>query len=238
MHKAPVLATLVAFALAAAGSLAAQTDSRTAAGQLAACGGAGAWNAIGYLDFTVTITSAAGVQGPFTYGWDRHDGLLRFAGQSPAGTKIEAAVDLRSRTGGAWENGKQLTGKRLADAMTWVLQRFGEDVLWLTFPLDWGQPGVTVTALPDTPGDGGVAYPTVNVKAPTGVWKTMLDPATGLVYRTMVTREGHPTLTVTWGEWQKHGGVFFAGKRTIAETGETVAVEVTQAAATPPPGTF
>lgn len=236
MSKSCLVGALLVLAATAAPAQGA--DPRTAAGQLAVCGGAGAWNTIGYLDFEVTITGPAGVQGPFRYRWDRRDGLLRFGGPSPARTKIDAAVDLGSRTGGAWEDGRQLTGKRLADVMSWAMQRFGEDVLWLTFPLDWAQGGVTVTPLPDTPGESGAAYPTLDVKAPSGVWRTMLNPATGLVHNTMVIRQGRPTLTARWEEWEKHGGVFFAGKRTIAETGEMVTVDVKQAAANAPPDAF
>jgi hypothetical protein len=238
MTKTRVLALLAVLVLTSAAANAAGPDPRTPAGQLAVCGGAGAWATVGYLEFAVTITSSAGVQGPFSYRWDRRQGFLGFAGPSAAGTKIAAAVDLGSRTGGAWENGKQLSGKRLADVMTWVLQRFGEDALWLTFPLDWGQEGVTVTPLPDTPDGSGPGYPTVDVKAPSGAWRTMLDPATGLVYRTVVTRQGRPTVTATWQDWQKRGGVFFAAKRTIAETGETVTVDVKQAEAAAPANAF
>ena len=113
-------------------------DPRTPAGQTAACGGAANWQALGYLEFNVKITGPAGVQGPFAYRWDRRDGYLRLTGPSAAGEKTDVAIDLGSKTGGAWANGKQLAGKELGETVNWALQRFGEDTLWLTFPLDWG----------------------------------------------------------------------------------------------------
>jgi len=196
-------------------------DPRTPAGQLAACGGAANWRGIGYLEFEVTITTPKGVQGPDAYRWDRTHGYLRAAIPSATGTKLDTAIDLGSKTGGAWENGQQLSGKKLGDAVSYAIQRFGEDVLWLTFPLDWGMPGVTVKPIQDAP------EPSVEVQSQIGTWKVKLDPATGRVAETVLSRKG-TTLTVRWDGWQAHAGVFFANKRTIAETSETVTVEIRQ----------
>jgi len=212
-------------------------DPRTPAGQLAACGGAANWRGIGYLEFEATITSQGRVQGPFSYRWDRTHGYLRAAIPSPSGTKLDAAIDLGSKTGGAWENGQQLSGRKLSDAVNFAIQRFGEDVLWLTFPLDWGAPGVAVKPLPDVPGDGGAAFPAVEVQAPVGTWRVKLDPTTGRVLQTVLTRKG-TAITVKWDAWQANSGVFFAHKRTIAETGEAIDVEVRQALPQAPADAF
>ncbi len=206
-------------------------DPRTPAGQLAACGGAASWRAIGYLEFEVTITTPTRVQGPYAYRWERTHGYLRAAIPSPTGSKIDAAIDIGSKTGGAWENGQQLSGKKLGEAVSYALQRFGEDVLWLTFPLEWGAPGVTVKALAAAP------EPAAEVQSPVGTWKVNLDPATGRVRETVLTRKGS-ALDVKWDGWQPHGGVYFAHKRTIAETGEVVTVEVRQALPQAPADAF
>jgi hypothetical protein len=228
MTRSGALVVVALLVLTAPGLCFEGPDPRTPAGQMTVCGGAANWQALGYLEFSVKIASAAGVQGPFLYRWDRQDGYLRLNGPSPAGEKTEVAVDLGSRTGGAWANGKQLAGKKLAEAINWALQRFGEDTLWLTFPLDWGMAGVKVIALPDVAGKDGTMSPAVDVQSAVGDWKVVLDPATGRVARTVLVRPSG-TLTAIWSEWQAHGGVFFAHKRTIEETGETVEVEVLQA---------
>jgi hypothetical protein len=237
MTRGRALVVVALLALAAPGLCFEGPDPRTPDGQIAACGGAANWQALGYLEFTVRITSAAGVQGPFLYRWDRQDGYLRLSGPSPAGDKTEVAVDLGSKTGGAWANGKQLAGKKLTETVNWALQRFGEDTLWLTFPLDWRMAGVKVKALPDVAGKDGTMSPAVDVQSVVGDWKVVLDPATGRVSRTVLVRPSGP-LTVTWSCWQAHGGVFFAHKRTIEETGETVDVEVLQALPQAPAGAF
>lgn len=237
MAKGRVFFVLALLAVAAPGLCFDVPDPRTAAGQLAACGGAANWQALGYLEFTVKITGSAGVQGPFLYRWDRRDGYLRLSGPTPAGDKVDIAIDLGSKTGGAWANGKQLSGAKLGETINWALQRFGEDTLWLTFPLDWGMAGVKVKPLSDVAGDGGATAPAVDVQSAVGDWTVTLDPATGRVARTVLARKSG-TLTVTWSDWQAHGGVFFAHKRVIAETGETVDVEVLQALAQAPAGAF
>jgi hypothetical protein len=43
---------------------------------------------------------------------------------------------------------------------------------------------------------------------------------------------------VKWEGWQAHAGVFFAHKRTIAETGETVDIDVRQALPQAPADAF
>ena len=237
MTRGRALVVVALLALAAPGLCFEGPDPRTPAGQAAVCGGDANWQALGYLEFTVKITGPAGVNGPFTYLWDRRDGYLRLSGPSPAGEKTDVAIDLGSKTGGAWGNGKQLAGKKLAATVGWALQRFGEDTLWLTFPLDWGMPGVKVRPLPDVAGDGGAMSPAVDVQSAVGDWKVTLDPATGRVARTVLVRPSG-TLTVTWSDWQAHGGVFFAHKRAIAETGETVDVNVLQALPKAPAGAF
>ncbi len=225
------LVALTLFGAAAAALAFDGPDPRTAAGQVAACGGAANWRGIGYLEFEVSIATPKGLQGPFAYRWDRTHGYLRAAIPSATGSKLDAAIDIGSKTGGAWENGQQLSGKKLGDAVSYAIQRFGEDVLWLTFPLDWGMPGVTVKPLTDAPD------PSVEVQSQIGTWKVKLDPASGRVLETVLNRKGS-TLTVKWEGWQAHAGVFFAHKRTIAETGETVTIEVRQALPQAPADAF
>jgi hypothetical protein len=213
-------------------------DPRTAEGQLAVCGGAGNWQGVGFLEFEVKIQSPAGVQGPWNYKWGRLDGVMRVSGVWPSGGKLDVVLDLASRTGGAWEDGKQLSGKRLEESSNWALQRFGEDVLWLTFPLEWGAAGMTVTPQGNVTEADGKSYPTTEVKSPRGVWTVTLDPATGRMVRSVLKSEGAAPLTVTWESWKQVGGVYFAQKRTIAETGEVVEVNVLRVLPSSPADAF
>jgi hypothetical protein len=217
---------LASLAAGAASLMAQSSDQRTAEGQMVACGGAANWQAVGFLEFEVKIQSPAGVQGPWSYKWGRFDGVMRLSGQWSSGGKLDVVLDLASRTGGAWEDGKQLSGKRLAEASTWALQRFGEDLQWLTFPLEWGAAGVTVTPMVNATDADGKSYPAAEVKNGAGTWQVTMDPATGRVVKTVRRAENLQTLTVTWDSWKQVGGVYFAGKRTIAETGEVVEVAV------------
>jgi hypothetical protein len=234
------LRTLLVFGIVvtcAASGWAQGPDPRTAAGQLAVCGGAASWQSIGYLEFQVSMKTPGGAQGPWLYQWGRRDGLLRLQGPGPAGQRLDVVLDIASRTGGAWANGAQLAGSRLAEATNWALQRFGEDVLWLTFPLEWGAARVEVKSLPNAV-DGATTYQAVEVKSPGSTWTAWLDPASGRVYRTVVTRAGAPKLTVVWSEWRPVAGVYFAHVRTIGETNETVEVDVKRALPQSPPDVF
>ncbi|MGV8040319.1 MAG: hypothetical protein AB2L07_09640 [Thermoanaerobaculaceae bacterium] len=225
--------------LVAGASLAQSADPRTAQGQLAVCGGLAAWQSVGYLEFEVKITNADGtVQGPWYYRWGRRDGVLRMSGPWASAGKLEVVLDIASRTGGGWVDGKQLIGARLTEASDWALQRFGEDILWLTFPLEWGNSGVTVTPKPDlTEADGRVLLST-EVMTARGTWKVNLDRTTGRVVRSVLSGEGIAPLTVSWSEWKDVNGVLFSQKRQIAETGETVEVNVVRTLGQAPPDAF
>lgn len=238
MARARLTVALVMAALIAASAMGQGVDSRTAAGQLAVSGGAAAWRAAGYIAFEVRIQTAAGQLGPWSYHWARKEGLLRMTGPGPGGDAYDLAIELGSRSGGAWANGKQLGGKQLADAMTWALQRFGEDTLWLTFPLEWGAPAVTVTPMSDETDANGTTFKVTEVRSQGRSWKVTLDPTTGLVAKTVLEVTGSPRWSVTWEDWTTVGGLVFASKRTIAETGEVVLVDVKQVAATAPTDLF
>ncbi|MFH1176106.1 MAG: hypothetical protein V1750_01770 [Acidobacteriota bacterium] len=212
-------------------------DPRTAGGQLEVCGGAASWRGIGYLEFEVTITTAQAQQGPWRYRWDRRQGYLRLTGAGADGSQLDVALDLGSRTGGGWSNGQQLTGEPLGEAVSWTLQRFGEDVVWLTFPLEWGAPGVTVTAQEDVLA-GEQRMPAVRVVSAIGPWEVLLDPATGQVSQTVFERAGMGRITASWQEWENHAGVFFARRRVILETGETLDLRVLKALAATPVDAF
>jgi hypothetical protein len=125
----------VAFGLAA--SLAAQElDPRTAAGQLAACGGAVSWQQAGYVDFQVTVTAAGTTGGPWRYRWDRRNGFLRFTGPGGDQTLLDLALEISSRSGGGWRAGKQLSGRPLKEAVEFALQRRRGPVV-AGLPLEW-----------------------------------------------------------------------------------------------------
>lgn len=229
----------IAGVMIAGTSLAQGADPRTAQGQLAICGGLAAWQSVGYLEFEVKITNADGsVQGPWYYRWGRRDGVLRMTGPWAGAGKLEVVLDIASRTGGGWVDGKQLIGKGLADASDWALQRFGEDILWLTFPLEWGSNGVTVTPRADATEADGTAFLATEVTTARGSWRVLLDKGTGRVVKSILTAERMAPLTVTWGEWKDVNGVLFAQKRQIAETGETVEVNVVRTLGQAPADAF
>jgi hypothetical protein len=233
-----ILMILAALLAGAASLMAQSSDPRTAEGQLVASGGAANWQAVGFLEFEVKIQAPSGLQGPWSYKWGRFDGVMRLSGPWPSGGKLDVVLDLASRTGGAWEDGKQLSGKRLTEASNWALQRFGEDLQWLTFPLEWGAGGVTVTPMVNATEADGKSYPATEVKNGSGTWQVTLDPTTGRVLKTVLRAENLQTLTVTWEAWRQVGGVYFAGKRTIAETGESVEVSVTRVLPSSPADAF
>lgn len=213
-------------------------DPRSAAGQLEVCGGAANWQRVGYLEFEVRIETEQGMSGPWLYRWARRDGFMRMTGTAPDGAQADVAVELTSRTGGGWKAGTQLTGQALAETVAWALSRFAEDVLWLTFPLEWGAAGVTVRALADDIGEDGVARPAVEIRSGNGIWNCVLDPANGRIVETTFSRAGAGSYTALWEDWQEHGGVVFAGRRKIVETGETIVLTVKQVLAQTPATAF
>jgi hypothetical protein len=232
------VAVFVAIAVGLAVPLAAQeADPRTAAGQLAACGGAAGWQQAGYVDFQVTVTAAGTTSGPWRYRWDRRNGFLRFTGPGADQALLDLALEVSSRSGGGWRAGKQLTGKLLREAVDFALTRFDEDRIWLVFPLEWTALGTTVAPQPDvTTAQGGV-YPVTLVQTSGGAGEVWLDPESGRVRRTVLRRAGARPVVATWDGWQSHGGVFFAERRTLGDGG-VIETKVLAVAVEAPPDAF
>lgn len=227
---------VAATVLSATVAMAQAPDPRTAAGQLAACGGATAWQGIGYLEFSVRSEAPAGVDGPWTFHWDRRNNYVRVIGPTADGAGLDLTLDVGARTGGGSSNGKPLVGDALAQRVAGALGRFGEAMLWLTFPLEWGAAGVTVTPGPDAT-VGTDRFLTTRIASRAGSWVVWLDPGTGRIVRTQATGAAGST-TVWWSEWKPVGGVFFAGQRRVDETHSTVTIDVTRALATTPVDAF
>lgn len=231
----PIVAMLVSLPSAAATP---PSDPRTAEGQLLVCGGAEAWRAVGFLDFEVRETSDLGNHGPYRYRWDRRAGYLRLTGPAPDGQPADVLVELSSRSGGGSKAGRSVSGDELTRVVAWALQKFASDLIFVVFPLEWGASGVTVTPQADNVGDDGRTYPATRVVSPVGTWNVLLDPVTGRVARTVSERLGMPSVTVVWDNWQSHGGVLFAHRRTQVDTKETVEVSILQASGTAPADAF
>lgn len=227
MKRRSLLVVLVGLAVVTGAAHAQGVDPRTADGQLQVCGGLASWQSVGYLEFEVKITTADGnVQGPWVYRWGRREGVLRMSGPWSGNAKLEVVLDIASRSGGGWEDGKQLVGARLGEASNWALLRFGEDILWLTFPLEWSNAGVEVVPQASVTEADGKTYSATEVRTSRGTWKVLLDQTTGRVVKSVLAGEGTTPLSVVWSDWKDVNGVLFAQRRQILETGETVDVNV------------
>lgn len=233
------VAVLVAVAIGVAAPLAAQDiDPRTAAGQLAVCGGATNWQQAGYVDFQVTSTVTGSAGGPWRYRWDRRNGFLRFTGPGGDGAPLDLALEVNSRSGGGWRAGKQLTGRLLKESVDFALQRFDEDRTWLVFPLEWTALGTTVTPQDDVTTPAGTTVSATLVRNATGTWEVWLDPVSGHVRRTVWRRAGARPLAATWDGWQASGGLYFAERRTLADNAGTIETKVLAVAFEAPPDAF
>ncbi len=213
-------------------------DPRTAQGQLAACGGLWNWQRIGYIEFTVAVREASGLAGRWHYHWDRTNSILRLTGDGPDGVPVDVVMEVRSRTGGGWRGGELVVGEPLEALIGWALARWDQDLTWLAFPLLWSAPGVTVR-----PGEGAgsAAAPrarSTRVEAPSGTWEVVLDDQTGRVALAVRDLGSPHQRTVEWLDWEEHGGVSFARRRAIAETGEAVEVEILSVGTEAPPGVY
>jgi hypothetical protein len=218
-----IAAVFTSFAAVASGRT---PDPRTAQGQLAACGGLWKWQRIGYIEFTVALHDPRGFVGSWHYHWDRVNGILRLTGDGPDGVPVDVVMEVRSRTGGGWRGGELMVGEPLADLVEWALARWDQDLAWLAFPLTWGAPGVTVQPAASGSGPDGRGGEPTRVQTPAGTWDVWLDEESGLIERTVRDPGGELQRTIEWKGWEEHGGVSFARRRAIAETGETIEVTV------------
>ncbi len=131
-------------------------------------------------------------------------------------------MNLNSREGSAWLDGKKLEGEELKKELERGYGMWVNDTYWLLMPYKMKDPGVILTYAGEEKGGGGAMYDKVKLTfdnvglTPRDAYWVWVNRDTGMVDRWDFVLKGEavPPTTYTWTGWKKHGRIMLAGERT------------------------
>ena len=185
-----------------------------------ALGGKEAWDKTRFLRFGFGSERDGKFMGR-THTWDKWTGRYRVEGETREGERFVILMNLNTRAGSAWLNGRPLEG----DAFNQQLERgYGmwvNDTYWLLMPYKMKDPGVILAYAGEEKGASGAMYDKVKLTfdsvglTPKDTYWVWVNRDTGLVDRWdfVLKGEAAPPTTFLWTGWKKYGGIMLAGER-------------------------
>ena len=189
---------------AAADSLADNVARRV----LAAVGGADAWEALPYLQFSFVVQLGQARQRSTRHLWSRHTGDYRMELPGPAGERYVVLFNVKTRTGTAAWNGSALDETAAGMQVEAALRRIDSDAFWLVAPFLLFEPGVTREYAADSSHAGldvlKLTFPDGGI-APDAEYWLYVDANSGLPVRWTYGISGDPILRAYEFEgWEEH----------------------------------
>ncbi len=185
-----------------------------------ALGGKEAWDKTRFLRFGFGSERDGKFMGR-THTWDKWTGRYRVEGETREGERFVILMNLNTRAGSAWLNGRPLEG----DAFNQQLERgYGmwvNDTYWLLMPYKMKDPGVILSYAGEEKGASGAMYDKVKLTfdnvglTPKDTYWVWVNRDTGMVDRWdfVLKGEAAPPTTFLWTGWKKYGGIMLAGER-------------------------
>lgn len=182
-----------------------------------AMGGRENWEQARFIRFT----NVRGGRKP-TFTWDRWLGRLRIDSRNDAGIPFVILMNLTSRQGNAYVEGRPLRGKELSEYVNRGARMWTGATYWFLMPLKWDDPGVNLAY------DGeeeieGVMYDKVHLtfddvgRSPGDQYWAYVNRETHLMDRWKFKLEAGFEGEYRWTRWQRYGGVRVATERVGAE---------------------
>jgi hypothetical protein len=201
---------LVALALARAAEPGSDPQAVTIARTvLDKMGGQSAWDRAGVIRWDF--------MGRRRHWWDLRTGDIRIE----ADNKRIVLMNIQTKAGKVWQEGKELTGQELADALTRGHQWWVNDSYWMFMPYKMLDPGVTLRYLGERPmkKDGraadviemtfgaGIGY------TPQNKYEVAVAKDSGLVEEWAFFKDAkdtEPGFVLPWSGWKKFGPILLA----------------------------
>jgi hypothetical protein len=183
-------------------------------------GGSAAWNETHYLRFTFA--------GRRTHLWDKHAGRDRVEGETKEGEKYVVVVDLQSKQGKVWLNGREASGEKAQKLLENAYGAWVNDTYWLVMPYKLRDPGVNLAYVGQESIDGAtydkllLTFHNVGLTPGDRYW-AFIHRETGLMDRWAYVLESEPDLPPTvwkWQGWQRYGKIMLAPDRVMVGEGD------------------
>src|SRR5215204_6344856 len=167
-----------------------------------AIGGKEGFSKLKALRFDFRVERAGAEPRGVKHLWDRANNRDHIEGNRD-GKAIVAWVNLTSKTGAAWQEGKKLEGDALKEAMDWAYGRWVNDTYWLVMPFKWLDKGVNLEKAPDRDGYNvlHVSFDQVGLTPGDQYW-VFLNPKTQMMEKWEFLLQGDKEKAMfDWKEW-------------------------------------
>lgn len=192
-------------------AIASAADAKTmevAQKTLDAMGGMDAWKATPVIRFNFVVESEGQPPRSMKHLWDRKNNRDHVEG-TKEGKPMVAWVNMGTKTGAAWYDGKKLEGEELSKAMDWAFGRWVNDTYWLIMPFKWLDSGVNLK-YEGAKGDHDilhVSFGKVGLTPGDQYWIS-INKNSGLIDQWTFLLEGEKDKeTFTWKDWGEYGKV-------------------------------
>jgi hypothetical protein len=187
---------------------------------MTALGGSDAWNAAHFLRFDFAVEKAGKTVFSRSHTWDKWTGRYRLEGKDKAGIPYLTLMNLHTKDGKAYKNGKELQGAEAKKALDSAHEAWVNDTYWLLMPYKMKDPGVILAydaekKLGQDPCDVVVlTFDHVGLTPKDTYW-VWVNKTTHLVDRWDFVLEGEkpPAETYLWKGWRKYGPILLAPDR-------------------------
>lgn len=183
---------------------------------LEALGGRQAWEDARYIRFTFVRGGRS-----LDIAWDRYTGRYRLDATNDANVPYTVIMNLNTRQGSAWLEGRPLTDKELSEYLTRASRVWAGETYWLLMPYKLFDPGVHLTYEGEETLDGK-AYDVLHLEfenvgfTPGDTFSVFVDPKTHLVDRWRFKLQSGYEGDFRWTDWETFDGIRLATKRVSA----------------------
>jgi hypothetical protein len=212
---------------------------------MTALGGRDAWKQNRYLRFDFAVEREGKTLVSRAHTWDKWTGRYRLEGKDKEGRPFLSILNLSSKEGSAWRDGKRLAGddgkKQLEDAYAaWV-----NDSYWLVMPYKMKDPGVRLGYAGEEKADGTVwdkvllSFDNVGLTPKDRYW-VWVNRTTHMVDRWDYILDGGkgPATTFLWKGWRGYDGIHLAPERVDPKKGTRIFFPVLEAPRSVPDSAF
>lgn len=184
-----------------------------------AMGGADAWKKMDAIRFDFRVEHEGAEPRAVKHLWDRKGFRDHIEYKNKEGKNMVMWVNLSTKKGEAWSDGKKLEGDELNKAMETAYGRWVNDTYWLIMPLKWMDSGVNLKTEPDKGGDKmlHVSFNTVGLTPGDQYW-IYINPKTMMLDKWEYLLEGEKEKEMwTWTDWTDIGGVKLSKLKTSSD---------------------
>jgi len=194
-----------------------------------ALGGKPAWDATRFLRFDFAVEVKGKPVMSRSHWWDKHTGRYRVEGKTKEGDAYLVLMNLNTKQGEAWLNGKRLVGDEEKKVLDKGYGAWVNDTYWLLMPYKMRDPGVILGLAGTAKGEGAtwdkvtLAFDGVGLTPKDHYW-AYVNEKTHLVDRWEYVLQGQkgPPMTFDWSDWKRYGKIMLAPEKVNAKEKEKI----------------